>query len=109
MIFNDPVYTVYGDLPDPKIRRTYLKSISVCCSHCGAVHEYTICVQGITMVRLFRSRAVDCDHHCKSCGKSIEPIRYIPCEEEVELKRADSDLRKLKMFTKTRVFGQTMP
>jgi hypothetical protein len=102
---NDSIYTVYGDHTDPKIHKFYEKTIQVRCPHCKAIHEYIIYVQGITMARVFRSRAIDCDHHCKTCGKSIEPIYYVPCKEEVELKRAASDLRKLGMFTKTRIFS----
>lgn len=98
------------DKHDPAIRKTYLKKIQVACCNCNAIHEYQIRVQGITGVRVFASRAIDCDHHCKTCGVSIEPINYVPDPEEERVKRLESEARKLKkMLVKERVFVMNAP
>lgn len=87
------------DVFDSKIRKNYLKKIKVECKCCHAIHEYEIRVQGITGCRIYASRAIDCDHHCKSCGASLEqipenPLPYTPDPEEVKLKRCLSEIRK---------------
>ena len=94
----------YGPRPDPNIHKTYLKKIKVICPKCGAIHEYEILVQGITEIRLYRSYAVDCGHHCQTCGYPLEPIKYIPCPEIVELKRTASLLRQQNKFSQSRIF-----
>lgn len=91
--------------PDPKIRKFYEKNILVECPSCHEVHMYIIRVQGITGARVFASRCIDSDHHCKSCGISIEPINYVPDPEEVKLKRCESEIRKRKKsLIKNRVY-----
>jgi hypothetical protein len=91
--------------PDPNIRKLYHKKIKVLCPKCNNIHEYLILVQGITGVRFYASRAIDCDHHCKTCGYPLEPIGYVPDKEEANLKRIESDIRKQKKgLVKERLF-----
>jgi hypothetical protein len=92
-------------LPDPAIRKRYRKNIQVSCPLCNEIHMYIITVQGITGVRCFTSRCFDSDHHCKSCGGSIEPINYMPDPDETKLKRCESEIRKRKKnLIKNQVF-----
>jgi len=101
-------YKTFGEKIDPNIKYRHNILIQVACQSCGAIHTYEIRVQGITGVRLFASRAVDCDHHCKSCGISIEPIPYIPDPEQVKLRRCKSGIRnREKNLNKNRVYMVT--